>query len=104
MEQSARHEQKSTTSTPEGHRDPGGFVEAARAVAGSGADAGRGGAAAQVQRLLQWAEAGGKIIAERDFESLQLISDETGEHEVRFRQSDQRAVKRTWMGTFAMIW
>ena len=32
-----------------------------------------------------------------------MISDETGEHEVRFRESDQRAVKRTWNGTFGMV-
>jgi hypothetical protein len=31
-----------------------------------------------------------------------LVSDETSEHEVRFRPSDQRVVKRTWNGTFGM--
>lgn len=35
-------------------------------------DAGSGGAEAQVQRLIQWAEACGKIIPEHDFESLHL--------------------------------
>ncbi len=32
-----------------------------------------------------------------------LVSDETGEHEVRFRDSDHRVVKRTWTGTFGMV-
>jgi hypothetical protein len=31
-----------------------------------------------------------------------MVSNETSEHEVRFRQSDQRVVKRTWNGTFGM--
>lgn len=31
------------------------------------------------------------------------MSDETGEHEVRFREDDRRVVKKTWPGTFGMI-
>jgi hypothetical protein len=34
---------------------------------------------------------------------LPLVSDETGEHEVRFRDSDSRVIKRTWAGTFGMV-
>lgn len=41
------------------------------------------------------AKASQRLIAEADYETLPLVSDETGEHEVRFRDSDQRVVKRT---------
>jgi hypothetical protein len=34
---------------------------------------------------------------------LPLVSDETGEHEVRFREDDRRVVKKTWPGTFGMM-
>jgi hypothetical protein len=103
MEEPAQHEQEPTPPASQSRRDPGGFGEAAQALIGAGSHAGRSGPEAQVQRLLQWARARGKVIAEQDFERLELISDETGEHEVRYRQGDHRAVKRTWPGTFGMV-
>jgi hypothetical protein len=42
------------------------------------------------------------LIDEATFEAMPLVSDETGEHEVRFRETDRRVVKKTWPGTFGM--
>jgi hypothetical protein len=88
---------------PEGHRDEAGFGEAAKALAGAGACS--SGSLAQVQagRLIEWATARSLLIREAEFELLPLVCDETGEHEVRFRESDQRLLKKTWPGTFGMV-
>ncbi len=56
----------------------------------------------QVRQLFGWAESIGRVIPEADFEALPLVSDETSEHEVRFRDSDRRVIKKTWPGTFGM--
>jgi len=100
---SLRHEQITTHSASEGRGDTESFGEAAEALAGASAGAGRSLAEVQVQRLIEWASSSQRLIGEDDFESLPLVSDETGEHEVRFRDSDRRVVKRTWMGTFGMV-
>jgi hypothetical protein len=55
------------------------------------------------QRIEEWARAQGCLIDEREFNSLTLISNSTSEHEVWFRESDQRAVKRTWPGFFGQV-
>ena len=55
------------------------------------------------QRIEEWARAQGRLIDEREFDSLTLISNSTSEHEVWFRESDQRAVKRTWPGFFGQV-
>ena len=55
------------------------------------------------QRIEEWARAQGCLIDRREFDSLTLISNSTSEHEVWFRESDQRAVKRTWPGFFGQV-
>ncbi|MFN7564902.1 MAG: hypothetical protein ACK5TH_24220 [Prosthecobacter sp.] len=97
-----RHDQEQTHSAPTSRGDSPGFGEAAAALAGSGAAPGESLAQSQVRRLIEWAETRQCLIREEDFEALPLVSNETSEHEVRFRQSDRRVVKRTWNGTFGM--
>jgi hypothetical protein len=96
------NEQMHTSTSSEGRRDPEGFGEAAEALSGASVSAGRSLAEVQVERLIVWAKASERLIAEQDYEALPLVSDETGEHEVRFRESDRRVIKRTWSGTFGM--
>lgn len=38
-----------------------------------------------------------------NWDSLEPVSNHTAEHEVRFREADQRAVKRTWPGTYGNV-
>lgn len=103
MQDSPQHEQDDSPASSEGDRHPTRFGEAAEALAGAGAGSGRSLAEAQVQRLIEWAKASQCLIEETKFEALPLVSEETSEHEVRFRESDHRVVKRTWTGTFGMV-
>ncbi len=97
------HEQTPAATPSERHRRTRSLVEAAEAIAGASARPGQSLAEVQVEHLLAWAEQTKCLIAESDFLTLPLACDETGEHEVRYRESDQRAVKRTWPGTFGMM-
>jgi hypothetical protein len=103
MEDSPQHEQITTPTSSESDRDEESFGQAAEALAGAGLGAGGSLAEVQVQRLIEWAKVSQRLIAEADFEALPLVCDETGEHEVRFRDSDRRVIKRTWTGTFGMV-
>lgn len=98
------HEDDHQTSPSRCHRGPQGLGEDAAAALGEGDGAGEslGGMAAQ-ERLRRWAETSGRVISERDWLQLKLVSAATAEHEVRYRSSDHRAVKRTWPGTFGFI-
>lgn len=89
-------------------RGPGSLGEAAAAELGAGAAAGPGvrGLAPlefQQQRLREWAQRRGVLIAEADWAEHRLIAAATAEHEVRFRAADHRAIKRTHPGTFGFI-
>ncbi len=53
--------------------------------------------------LKQWFEDRQELVAVADWKDCQLISAHTAEHEVRYREDDHRAVKRTWPGTFGNI-
>ena len=81
----------------------------AAAYIGGGESPDRGGAAssqrirAEQQRVEEWARSQGCLIDEREFESLTLISNSTSEHEVWYRESDGRAVKRTWPGFYGQV-
>ena len=55
------------------------------------------------QRVEEWARAKGCLIDERELNALLLISNSTSEHEVWYRESDQRVVKRTWPGFFGQV-
>lgn len=55
----------------------------------------------ETESLAEWAKAGNcPLISEAEFTVLPLVSNETSEHEVRFREDDNRAVKRTWAALF----
>ena len=53
--------------------------------------------------LRAWAEKEGCLIPRASWESWILVSNHTLEHEVRFREEDRRAVKKTWPGTFGFV-
>jgi len=101
--QHERHEQNTPAPPSEGRRDAGRFGQAVEAIAGAGADAGGGFTPDQVRQLIDWAKASECLIDEAAYEALPLVSDETGGHEVRFREEDRRVVKKTWTGTFGMV-
>lgn len=103
MEQNKWHEQSPAATPPEGDFDAQGFGEAAAALAGASAASGGSLAEVQVRQLIAWANAAQRLITEPDFERLPLVSDETGEHEVRFHEPDRRVWKKTWSGTFGMM-
>ena len=103
VKQDRRHEQSTAATPSEGDFDAQGFGEAAAALAGASAASGGSLAEVQVQQLIAWAKAAQRLIAEPDFERLPLVSDETGEHEVRFHEQDRRLWKKTWPGTFGMM-
>jgi hypothetical protein len=99
----SHHEDIGPDSPPDSGCNEEGFGEAAKALVGAGASPGGSLAEDQVQRLIRWAEEHDLLISESDFEALPLVCDETGEHEVRYRESDRRLIKKTWPGTFGMV-
>jgi hypothetical protein len=50
-----------------------------------------------------WARAAGTLIPEAEIDALPLVSNSTSEHEVFFRPSEGRAVKRTRAGVYGQI-
>jgi hypothetical protein len=98
------HENSHPASASGRCRGPQGPGEQAAAAPGEGAPAGeRFGAMEAQERLRRWAEKIGQLISESDWLTLKLISAATAEHEVRYRASDHRAVKRTWPGTSGFV-
>jgi hypothetical protein len=57
----------------------------------------------QIAHVAQWAKENGKLIDPEVFQSLEVVSNSTSEHEVRYRPSDLRAVKRTWAGFYGQV-
>jgi hypothetical protein len=57
----------------------------------------------QQELVLNWAREAGLIVPDHVFEQLTLVSNTTSEHEVRYRELDDCAVKRTWAGNFGQI-
>jgi len=57
----------------------------------------------EAQFLQNWLAREGRLIPEDDWHLLPLVENQTAEHEVRYRESDHRAVKRTWPGTFGLV-
>jgi RNA polymerase sigma factor (sigma-70 family) len=57
----------------------------------------------QAQSLVGWAQSRSSLIDPQQIDSLPLISNSTSEHEVHYRESDNRAVKRTWPGVYGQI-
>ena len=63
-------------------------------------DASRG---IQSESLPDWAKQNARLIPSAEIEALPLVSNHTSEHEVRFRESDNRAVKTTWPGVYGQV-
>jgi hypothetical protein len=57
----------------------------------------------ETESLGGWARANSCLIDPKEIDGLPLISNSTSEHEVHYRQSDRRAVKRTWPGVYGQI-
>jgi hypothetical protein len=95
------HGQPSEKATPSGSRGPQGLGEEAASALADRFAASSGIPSLEEAKFLQsWIEDRGCLIPEHDWLALPSISRQTAEHEVRFRESDHRAVKRTWPGTF----
>lgn len=88
------------SATPCRYRGPEGLGEqVARALEQRDA-AGQGiGAVAEESFLKQWSEENRTLIPEDHWLVHKLASQQSAEHEVRYRRSDHRAMKRTWPGT-----
>ena len=54
----------------------------------------------ETESLGSWARANACLIDPKEIDELPLVSNSTSEHEVHYRQSDSRAVKRTWPGVY----
>jgi hypothetical protein len=95
------HEDNDSIAASRRSRGPKGLGEhAARAIEQSlGPSQGRG-ALEEESFLKDWLSEQGRLISEADWVSLKLISNSSAEHEVRYRESDHRAVKKTLPGTF----
>lgn len=80
----------------------------AAAFVGGGAppDAGFGGVSAEIERqaarLVEWARLRGCLLSEDHFSGLVQYPLATGEHQIFHRPADQRALKRTYPGTFGI--
>ena len=57
----------------------------------------------ETESLGSWARANSCLIDPKEIDDLPLVSNSTSEHEVHYRQSDSRAVKRTWPGVYGQI-
>ena len=53
--------------------------------------------------LAAWARQTGRVVADQIIAVLPVVSNSTSEHEVRYRASDERAVKITWPGFYGQV-
>ena len=75
-----------------------------RASIGSSSDRGASSSIKRQQAtLIGWARQTGRIIHDQEVSALPVVSDSTSEHRVRFRASDERAVKTTWPGFYGQV-
>lgn len=77
-------------------------LEAALGGAGPGAGEGASGGS-QAGNVARWARDRGALIPDSTVDDLPLVSNSTSEHEVHFRSTDNRAVKRTWAGFHGQV-
>ncbi|MEX2580477.1 MAG: hypothetical protein WD342_15570 [Verrucomicrobiales bacterium] len=97
-------EQDQDPSPSRRYRGPQGLGEAVARIFGERAEAGESvGRVEEEAFLKQWFGAHGGFLSLDEWERLILITDSTAEHEVRFRDEDARAVKRTLPGTFGNV-
>lgn len=93
-----------TTPRSSGSRDAQSLGQAAASVLGAGDGSGEGlGRVEEAELLRKWAQAAGCIVQDRDWYSLEPVSNATAEHEVKYRAGDHRAVKRTWPSMFGFV-
>ncbi len=57
----------------------------------------------ETESLGSWARANACLIDPNEIDGLPMVSNSTSEHEVHYRQSDNRAVKRTWPGVYGQV-
>jgi hypothetical protein len=57
----------------------------------------------EAESLGSWARTNSCLIDPKEIDDLPLVSNSTSEHEVHYRQSDSRAVKRTWPGVYGQV-
>jgi hypothetical protein len=57
----------------------------------------------ETESLGSWARANSCLIGPKEIDDLPMVSNSTSEHEVHYRQSDNRAVKRTWPGVYGQV-
>lgn len=88
---------------PRRPRGPGQLGQAAAAAIAKNLRPDRAGTAVEEQALHQFAQQTGCLISESEWQCHRLVSAQTAEHEVRFRSSDFRALKKTWLGTYGFI-
>ncbi len=89
---------------PRRFRGPQGLGEQAARALEQGSGPGEGLGAMEEESILQrWAEESGCLIPLSDLAPHRVVSNQTSEHEVRYRESDHRAVKRTWPGMFGFV-
>lgn len=92
------------TPSPRRYRGPQGLGEAVARALGERADTGEGlGGVEEDAFLRRWLAENSAILPLHQWEALKPITAHTSEHEVKFREGDRRAVKRTWPGTFGNI-
>jgi hypothetical protein len=98
-------DESQTAVTEARRRQQRAFERAAQAVAGRGR-AGTGDPASfgvEIGNLASWAGETGTLIPCEEVDRLPLVSNHTSEHEVFYRQHDDRAIKRTWPGVYGQI-
>jgi hypothetical protein len=85
-------------------RGPQGLGEQAASALEQDLGASQGiGAVEEEAFLKHWFQSNGLLISDSLWEAGTPITSHTAEHEVRYRGSDHRAVKRTWPGTFGFV-
>lgn len=86
------------------HRGPQGLGECVASVLGERPKAGESvGGVEEEEFLKRWFADNGGFLSEGGWDALEPVTNHTAEHEVRFRADDERAVKRTWAGTFGNV-
>ena len=92
------------TPTSRHYRGPQGLGETVARVLGERTEAGESvGGVEEEAFLKRWFAANHGFLSQKEWESLEPVAAHTAEHEVRFRERDTRAVKRTWPGTFGNV-
>lgn len=88
----------------ERYRGPRGLGETVARVLGEREEAGESlGAVEEGAFLKGWFAANCGFLSAGEWDTLELVANTTAEHEVRYRAADQRAVKRTYPGTFGNV-